>query len=107
MTRDDPRVLVRIITAPHVQRGERIVVFAESRTVGSPDVLVYSLTHDAWRVERHRTLMWQSKRADPHQQAEAIEILTDRGLGPVKVQRNAPHARDDRSDEPPADPDDR
>jgi len=104
--RDDrPRVLIRVIISPHAQRGERLAVYVDARTVGNPSVLVYSLTHDHWRVEPHRQLMWRSRRGTPTERAEAHETLVQIGEH-VRILQSAPRAIDatiDGADESPAD----
>jgi len=102
---DRPRVLIRVIISPHAQRGERLAVYVDSRTVGNPAVLVYSLTADRWRVEPHRQLMWRSRRGTPTERAEAHETLEQIGES-VRILQSAPRAIDARieeADESPAD----
>jgi hypothetical protein len=70
-----PRVLVRVVTIPHDERGEVLVVYVETRTVSDPAVVVYSLTNDEWRVEHHRHLMWRSRRASIQERTQVADLL--------------------------------
>jgi hypothetical protein len=94
-----PRVLVRVVTSPAKDRGERLVVWVDLREVNDPDVLLYSLTKDTWDVKSHRKTMWRTRRANPTEHAEAVETLAQIGLT-VRVLQSAPHAR--VTDEMPA-----
>jgi hypothetical protein len=91
------------VISPQDQRGEVLAVYVDSRTVSDPNVVVYSLTHDAWRVEHHRRLMWHTRRANPLERAEAMEVLARLGEV-VRILQAAPPVivKADRPDEMPA-----
>jgi hypothetical protein len=88
------------VTAPQDQRGELLAVYVDSRTVSDPQVVVYSLTKDEWRVEHHRRLMWHTRRASPIERAEAMEVLARMGEV-VRILQAAPPVivKADRPDE--------
>jgi len=101
-----PRVLIRLVTSPHDARGELLVVYVDSRTVSSPEVCVYSVTKDEWRIEHHRHLMWRTHRANPTEREIARQSLDQMGEQ-VRMLQAAPRALDppqptDPTDQSPA-----
>jgi len=92
---DPPRVLIRIVKSPVEERGELVAVYVDSRTASDPNVLLYSVTNDQWRVEHHRRLMWRTRRASPTERAIALETLTQIGER-VRILSAAPRALDGR-----------
>jgi hypothetical protein len=76
------------------------VVYVDLRTVRSPDVLVYSLTEDVWRVEHHRRLMWRSRRASISERSQVADLLRQMDQE-VRILQAAPRALDDEPDEVP------
>jgi hypothetical protein len=97
---DAPSVLFRIVKSRHVNPGERLVLYVELRTVADPALPVYSLTHDEWRVEHHRHLMWKTRTPTLQERAEMADALAQTGVQ-VRVLLSAPRAMDIEPDEPP------
>lgn len=96
-----PRVLIRVVVSPHVDSGELLAVYVDTRRRSHPDEVIYSFAREAWRVEHHRHLMWRTRRATPFEVAEArmqLELLGEK----VRVLQAAPRAQDDEAEEVPA-----
>jgi hypothetical protein len=66
-------------TSPVYDRDELLAVYVDSWTTTDPSVVVYSVTHDEWRVEHHRRLMWRTRRVSPDERARAVEVLAHLG----------------------------
>jgi hypothetical protein len=94
------RFLIRRVKRPRTprERDELLAIQLDTRTARDPTVVVYSITHGAWRTEHHRRLMQRTKRATPEESATARQELEAIGETAVRVLQaapRAPHIHDD------------
>jgi hypothetical protein len=92
-----PKILARARKYPKEHRGELIAMYIETRDQ-TDHVVCYSLARGEFSVEQRQTMMWKTRRAEPHEQATILAALQDIGEV-VIIKTNAHQSYGDREEQ--------